>query len=180
MSSFCPGPPPAPLLMCPLLCALFPASHPRGWSGLPDAGRAAALRAPPPESSDSVGSMAWRLASGRAAGAQWVLFAFHLQTDLWPSLLSDAGGGGQSHWPSQLSHLPKERNFPDIKRSLVGEFLCAVAFCAEREGRVQPGFQSKNKGSRSFGGKHRPHQPPLSSSPSDWPVWTRPPPLTPS
>ena len=75
--------------MCPLLCALFPASHPRGWSGLPDAGRAAALRAPPPESSDSVGSMAWRLASGRAAGAQWVLFAFHLQTDLWPSLLSD-------------------------------------------------------------------------------------------
>lgn len=32
---------------------------------------------------------------------------------------------------------------------------------------MQPYFQGKNKDSRSFGGKDRPRQPPLPSSPSD-------------
>lgn len=77
------------------------------------------------------------------------------------------------HWPSQLPHLPKERTFPDIKCSLVGDIFCVVAFCAEGEGRRQPDFRAKIRTLGALVGGT--HQLLLRSSPSGQPAWTRAP-----
>lgn len=58
-------------------------------------------------------------------------------------------GGGLGSPSESPPLLLKERDFPDIKRSLFGDF-CSVAFCTEKGRRVLPGCWGQT-GGRSFG-----------------------------
>lgn len=90
-------------LMCPLLALSSPASYPRGWLGLPDASWAATLRALLAKCWWHGLEAGFRVGNRKPSGC----LPFLLWPGLWPSFLSDAGGGGQGHWPNQFPHLLK-------------------------------------------------------------------------
>lgn len=157
-------PPSVLFLTCVLLCGFFSSKPPEetAWPSRCEWGYR-------PEGPAGQGLWIVLAQQGGPPEAWWGPFAFSPgdQPLAQPPLRCRVEGGATVL--VRPPHFLKERNFPGIKRSLTGDTLCSVAFCAKGEGRAT-GLLGTN-GLQCPGGHVQAALAAIALLPSDQPAW---------